>query len=143
MAGRKGKYNRDMKKQLIVVGGANGVGKTTFSYQYKQDYGIEYLGADEIFAQLSIFNKGSTELQAGKEFFKRLDGYLGNKKSVIIESTLSGIGLKSKIVQFKSTGFAVHIVYVFLDHVDLCKRRIELRVQKGGHNVPVQDIERR
>ena len=37
-----------MKKKLVIVGGANGVGKTTFAYEYKQETGIEYLGADEI-----------------------------------------------------------------------------------------------
>ena len=30
-----------MKKKIIIVGGANGVGKTTFAYQYRDKYGID------------------------------------------------------------------------------------------------------
>jgi predicted ABC-type ATPase len=37
----------------------------------------------------------------------------------------------------------VHIVFVFLDDVELCKKRIRFRVKKGGHNVPPVEIERR
>jgi predicted ABC-type ATPase len=37
----------------------------------------------------------------------------------------------------------VHIVYVFLDDVELCKKRIQFRVKKGGHSVPLVEIERR
>ena len=35
-------------KRLIIVGGPNGSGKTTFAKQYAKEHGIEYLGADEI-----------------------------------------------------------------------------------------------
>ena len=132
-----------MKKQLIIVAGANGVGKTTFAYQYRDEYGIEYLGADDIAKELSIEASGNVEVKAGKEFFRRLENYFKKNQSVIIESTLSGIGLKEKIRQFKSSGYSVHIIYVFLDDVKLCKNRIRLRVKKGGHNVPTTDIERR
>ena len=42
-----------MKKQLIVVGGANGVGKTTFAFQYRDEHNIEFLGADQIAAEMN------------------------------------------------------------------------------------------
>jgi len=35
------------------------------------------------------------------------------------------------------------MIYIFLDDVELCKKRIRLRVKKGGHNVPPEEIERR
>lgn len=133
----------NMGKRIIVVGGANGVGKTTFAYQYRDEYGIEYLGADEIAANLSISRDESVEIRAGKEFFRRLQKYLVQDKSVIIESTLSGTGLLRNLNRFKSKGYTVHIIYVFLNDVSLCKRRIRARVKKGGHNVPESDVERR
>jgi predicted ABC-type ATPase len=132
-----------MKKKLIIVAGANGVGKTTLAYEYKREYGIEYLGADEIAKELSKSFSGNVELKAGKEFFSRLEEYFNSNQSVIIESTLSGLGLVKKIQEFKSIGYSIHIVYVFLNNVDLCKKRIQFRIKKGGHSVPIDEIERR
>ena len=132
-----------MKKKMIIVGGANGVGKTTFADQYKKEYGIDYLSVDDISYELSLLTSGNVELKAGKEFFRRLENYFGKNQSVIIESTLSGLGLTRKVKQFKSKGYSVHIIYVFLDDIELCKNRIRLRVKKGGHNVTTIEIERR
>jgi len=130
-------------QRLIIVGGPNGSGKTTFALQYAKEHGIEYLGADGIVNELKKDKVRNIELQAGKIFFKRLENYLEESKSVIIESTLSGIGLLNKIRIFKENGFSVSIIFVFLDTVELCKKRIRIRVKKGGHNVLDKDIERR
>ena len=133
-----------MSKKIIIVGGANGVGKTTFAYQYRNEYKIDYLGADEIAAGIDKENDDENiELKAGKIFFRRLEEYLKSGKSVIIESTLSGTGLSRQLERFKENGFSIHLVYVFLDDVKLCNRRISARVKKGGHNVPGKDVERR
>ena len=131
-----------MKKdqRLIIVGGPNGSGKTTFAIQYAKDHGIEYLGTDEIVNGLKKKKKKNIEIQAGKIFFKRLENYLEERKSVIIESTLSGIGLLNKIKFFKEKGFSISIIFVFIDTVELCKKRIRIRVKKGGHNVLDKDI---
>lgn len=129
-----------MRKNLIIVGGANGVGKTTFAYQYKEEYGITYLGADEIAKEITGSN---SEIRAGKEFFRRLEHFLLEEHSVIIESTLSGLGLAKQIDKFRKKGYAIHMIYVFLDDVELCKKRIQFRVKKGGHDVPTKEIERR
>jgi predicted ABC-type ATPase len=145
VAAGRGKIKRInlMGKKLIIVGGANGVGKTTFAYQYKEEYGITYLGADEIAQEISTSNAVNKEIKAGKEFFRRLEHFLLEKQSVIIESTLSGLGLAKRIERFKEQGYAIHMIYVYLDDVELCKKRIRFRVKKGGHNVPPKDIERR
>jgi predicted ABC-type ATPase len=132
-----------VKKKLVIVGGANGVGKTTFAYQYRDDYSIDYLGADDIAKELKLELSENTEIKAGKEFFRRLEQYSAKKQSVIIESTLSGVGLAKQIEKFKIQGYAIHIIYVFLDNMQLCKNRIKARVKKGGHNVAAEEIERR
>ena len=58
-------------KELIIIAGANGSGKTTFSRQVLAETGFEFLNADEIEKELAV-----SKLQAGKEFFKRLDKFI-------------------------------------------------------------------
>jgi predicted ABC-type ATPase len=86
-----------MKKKLVIVGGANGVGKTTFAYQYKEEFGIDYLGADAIAEEIKGGKYGNIDVLAGKEFFRRIDAYFIKNQSLIIESTLSGMGLARQI----------------------------------------------
>jgi predicted ABC-type ATPase len=71
--------------ELIIIGGANGSGKTTFSKQILAETNFEFLNADEIEKELA-----SSKIQAGKEFFKRLDEFISANNNFIIESTLSG-----------------------------------------------------
>jgi len=134
---------KNKKPELIIVGGPNGCGKSTIAYEYSKVWGIKYLGADDIANELK--NKGllKSDVAAGKEFFRRLDGIFKKKSSIIIESTLSGLGLFSKISELRKCGYSVTIVFVFLESADLCKKRVKIRVKKGGHNVPPKDIERR
>lgn len=132
-----------MEKKLVIIGGANGVGKTTFAYRYKEEYQLDYLGADEIAEQLATSEVGKIEMKAARVFFRNLNRYFHVNQSLIIESTLSGVGLAKQIKRFQKIGYAIHIVYVFIDDVNLCKQRIKARVLKGGHNVPEQDIVRR
>ena len=75
----------------------NGVGKTTFAYQYKEEFGIDYLGADAIAEEIKDGKYGNIDVLAGKEFFRRIDAYFIKNQSLIIESTLSGMGLARQI----------------------------------------------
>ncbi len=58
-------------KEIVIIGGANGSGKTTFAYSflhYNNKY--EYLNVDEIAREISPTNLETARLSAGKEFLK-------------------------------------------------------------------------
>jgi len=131
------------KPELVIIAGPNGCGKSTIAYAFSNTHNIAYLGADELAEELKKNGIKNYEIQAGKAFFKRLDEVLSANESVIIESTLSGLGLLAKIHSFKTRGFRVSVIFIFLDSANLCKKRIKIRVKKGGHNVPSQDVTRR
>jgi predicted ABC-type ATPase len=97
-------------QELIILGGANGSGKTTFSKQILAETGYKFLNADEIEKELSC-----SKLQAGKEFFRRLEKFLSTETSFVLESTLSGNYLVNAIKKAKSKGYSVKIIYVFLE----------------------------
>lgn len=125
-------------KELIIIAGANGSGKTTFSRHVLAATGFEFLNADEIEKELGV-----SKLQAGKEFFSRLDKFIETETSFVLESTLSGNYLVKAIEKAKQQGYATRLVYVFLGSPNDCIQRIKLRVKLGGHFVPDEDVIRR
>lgn len=130
-------------KELIIVGGANGAGKTTFAVEYASRRNCLYLGADAIAAEL---RPGAPELlpvAAGQELTRRLAAALSSEDTIVLESTLAGRTLRHVIGSARQNGFTITIVYLFLDSPDTCLERIEERVQKGGHSVPEPDVRRR
>ena len=121
--------------ELIILGGANGSGKTTFSKQILVETGYEFLNADEIETKLAI-----SKLQAGKEFFRRLDDYISNEISFVLERTLSGNYLAKVIEKAKLKGYVIKIVYIYLESPEDCIQRIKLRVKLGGHFIEDADV---
>jgi predicted ABC-type ATPase len=128
---------------LIVIGGANGSGKTTFAREIVANSGIEYLGADEIAAGLNAAQSEKVAIEAARIFSKRFDDSLESGESLIVESTLSGLSLKKYLVKARENKFSVSIFFVYLDSAELCVQRISARVAKGGHHIPPEDVRRR
>ena len=130
-------------RRLIVVGGANGVGKTTFAVEYASRLGVRYLGADAIAAQLSADNPALVRISAGREFVAQVKAAITSGTAVVVESTLAGRTFARTMRKARDAGFEITIVYLFVDSPGLCIDRVLERVQKGGHDVPERDIRRR
>lgn len=45
-----------MQREIVIVAGANGVGKTTFARAFLREYDYEFLNPDEIAKSLSVEN---------------------------------------------------------------------------------------
>jgi predicted ABC-type ATPase len=134
----------NFKKETIIVAGANGVGKTTFAREFLLEYNdYEYLNADEIAKEISPENPSMSKISAGKIFFKKFDEFVENKKSFLLESTLSGRYLIRFIKLLLDKDYQIRIVFIFVDSVEILTARIEDRVKKGGHFVPEEDVRRR
>lgn len=132
------------EKQLIVVGGPNGAGKTTLAREIVSEKDVTYISADDIAYELDPENPEHVRIRAGKEFFRRLESAIQGKENILIESTLSGKTLLPILKQCKNKhNYSVVIVLIFVSNVNFCTERIAARVQKGGHDVPLEDIKRR
>ena len=131
------------KPELIIIGGANGSGKTTLAREFVVVENLDYLGADEIARELNPANPEAEAISAARIFTRRLDDYLEKEKSVLVESTLSGLSLQKHLLKARAKGFEITILFVYLDSPDLCIERVAARVAKGGHHVPAGDIKRR
>lgn len=129
----------ELGKSLIIVAGGNGVGKTTFAHQFlseNEDY--TFLNADEIAKEI-----GGSKISAGKIFFERLKNAIDQEESLLIESTLSGRYLIRFINELRAKSYEITIIFLFADSPQILIERIKIRVKKGGHFVPDEDVKRR
>jgi len=127
----------------LIIAGPNGSGKTTFAKSFLKEYKYEFLNADEISRELSENGKSSGNISSGKEYFKRIEKLKAKNKSIVLESTLSGLFLKKMITDFKKRNYLITIIFVYLNTPDISIDRIKVRVSKGGHHVPDADVKRR
>ncbi len=128
-----------MTKTLYIIAGPNGAGKTTLAHELVKDEAITFLNADEIAAQ----HNDSVGLMSGRVLLEKFDKLIKDKKSIVLESTISGNYHNRVIDQARKAKYEIIFVYVFLDSVEQNIARIKQRVKLGGHNVPVADVKRR
>lgn len=134
---------RKNTKELIIISGANGVGKTTFAKPYVERIGYKFLNADEIAKEIEKRGLKNAMIKAGRRFFTELNKSLSHEENIVIETTLSGSYVNKVVKSAKEKGYWVKVIYIFVDSEDLCVERVRSRVLKGGHNVPEGDIRRR
>lgn len=132
-----------MNKEIVIIAGANGVGKTTFARAFLREYDYEFLNADEIAKSLSAENPAEKKISAGKIFFQKLNNAVENHKSLLIESTLSGIYLRKLFEDWQKRTYQIRIIFIFVSSPETAIARIAGRVAKGGHFVPDEDVRRR
>jgi predicted ABC-type ATPase len=130
-------------KEVIIVGGPNGSGKTTFALELLSEFSYPFLNADIIQATIKAPNEKQAHIGAARIILKSLYQRIEGNSSFIIESTLSGKHLIDAIQMMKSKGFRVSLFYVYLESVEENIQRVKLRVMKGGHAVEEIDIRRR
>lgn len=137
--GIKKKYDA-LELRYTIVGGVNGVGKTTFirAHSDLSPSSGQVIDADQITARL-----GGNSLLGGKTAIKRIRESIHNRESFLQETTLSGYRTRATAKQVLKLGYNVHLIYIGLDTVEESLRRIENRVREGGHNVPTEDVIRR
>ena len=135
-----------MSKNVIVVAGPNGSGKTTFVSEYLRESEIsEYISADAIAERLVSRpeDMDSVKIQAGRLFIQEIQGLIESGTDFIVEVTLAGKGFSRTISQLKSAGYTVTIVFIFLKSAETSVARVRNRVSAGGHDVPTEDVVRR
>ena len=129
--------------KLYIIAGANGSGKTTFAKSFASIHNMHFINADEIAKELDPENITKYQVKAGRIFFQELHKRLNEKKSFIVETTLSGKYLVKYIKQAQCNGFEVEMIYLFLEKPETNINRVAIRVIGGGHHVPKNDIIRR
>jgi predicted ABC-type ATPase len=133
-----------MEKNLYIISGCNGAGKTTASYTVLPEIldCREFVNADEIARGLSPFNPEGMAIEAGRLMLKRIEQLLSRNKSFSIETTLATKSYLNLVRRAQFQGYRVSILFFWLNSPELAIQRVAERVQHGGHNIP-EDIFRR
>jgi predicted ABC-type ATPase len=134
-----------LEKNLYVISGCNGAGKTTASFTILPEMLLckEFVNADEIAKGLSPFQPEKVSFEAGRIMLDRINELIKENKSFAFETTLSTKSYKNKIREAKEKGYTVTLLFFWLQSIDLAKERVKIRVSEGGHNIEPQIIERR
>ena len=134
-----------MSKQLYIIAGCNGAGKTTASFTILPEVldCKEFINADEIAKGLSPFQPENVAMQAGRIMLARMDELLQKGETFAFETTLATKSYKQKIEWAQANGYEVILLFFWLDSPNMAKKRVAQRVAEGGHSIPSETIERR
>lgn len=135
----------EMNKNLYIISGCNGAGKTTASYTVLPEIldCKEFVNADEIAKGLSPFNPESVAIEAGRLMLQRIEDLLAKGETFSIETTLATKSYINLVRRAQAKGYTVRLLFFWLNSPELALLRIAERVAKGGHNIPEPIVRRR
>lgn len=127
-----------------IIAGPNGAGKTTFALEYLPEAGCSnFVNADLIAAGMSPLAPERERIAASRLFLTEIERHIEARRDFGFETTLAGRGYGRLIQRLKATAWRVELIYLALPDAGMAKLRVAERVLHGGHDIPVQDIERR
>jgi predicted ABC-type ATPase len=134
-----------VERNLYIVAGCNGAGKTTASFTILPEIldCKEFVNADEIAKGLSPFRPEKVAFEAGRIMLNRINELLQQNENFAFETTLATKSYKNKIIEAKKKNYNVTLLFFWLRSTELAKERVKTRVLEGGHNIPTDLIERR
>lgn len=131
-------------KQLHVVIGPNGSGKTTFVTEFLalELRGYAYVNADEIAKARWPGDPDAHAYDAAQVAAETRAHLIAGGKSFIAESVFSHPSKLDFIRSAREAGYQV-VLHVMLVPEELAVRRVAYRVRAGGHDVPEHKIRER
>jgi predicted ABC-type ATPase len=125
-----------LSKQLWVLAGGNGAGKTTFHRLFLAPRGLKLLNADLIAAKINPESPEKAGYEAAHLISRLGEDLLNQGVSFCFETVFSHESKIDFAARAKALGYKVILVYIHLDTPALNEARVFQRVSEGGHNVP-------
>jgi len=132
-------------KNVYIIAGPNGSGKTTFATTFLPEYAKcnRFINADLIAQGLSPFSPTQVALKSGRLVLEQIKELSTQGVDFGFETTLSGVTYLKYFQNLKEKGYKINIFFLWIPSSILAVARVKDRVAKGGHNVPLADIKRR
>lgn len=130
-------------KQLWVLVGGNGAGKSTFYRLYLQPKGMPFVNADLIAKQLFPDDPEGHSYDAARLAEMERMRLLEQGQSFCYETVFSHVSKVDFLGHAKALGYQIVLVFIHLEQSNLNQARVAQRVSEGGHFVPTDKIESR
>lgn len=129
-----------VKKQLWILVGGNGAGKSTFYKLYLEPLGLPFVNAD-VLAEMVYPDAPEAHSYDAAKLAEQLRGnLLLAGTSFCLETVYSHPSKIDFVAQAKALGYEVIMVMVHLQSTKLNQARIAERVSEGGHSVPDEKV---
>ena len=130
-------------KQLWLLTGGNGTGKSTFYRLFLETKGIHSVNADIIAKKINPENPEKVSYEAASLAIRLLEELLYQGTSFCYETVFSHPSKIDLVAKAKALGYEIILVYIHLDTPALNEARVSQRVAVGGHSVPADKIRSR
>ena len=131
------------KKQLWMLVGGNGAGKSTFYKHYLAPLGLPFVNAD-VLAKMAYPDAPEAHAYHAAKLAEQLrNELLRNGASFCFETVYSHPSKIDFVAQAKTLGYEVIMVVIHLQNVELNQARVAERVSEGGHAVPEKKVSSR
>ena len=135
-----------MKKVFYLFAGVNGAGKSTLYNSESLNNDIKNtirINTDEIVREIGDWKNNSDQLKAAKIAINLRNECFLYGKSFNEETTLTGKSILKTIERAKELGYELQLFYVGVSSTEIAKERIKSRVEKGGHHIENDIVEKR
>ena len=135
-----------MKKVFYLFAGVNGAGKSTLYNSESLNNDIKNtirINTDEIVREIGDWKNNSDQLKAAKMAINLRNECFLYGKSFNEETTLTGKTILKTIERAKELGYELQLFYVGVNSTEIAKERIKNRVEKGGHHIENDIVEKR
>ncbi len=126
--------------KLYIIAGPPGSGKSR-AFPLRE-LGVAFFNADDRAAELNGGSYRDITLEirsrANREFERFIEGHIERRESFAFETTLRTAITLEQVRRAKANGFAVNMVYVALDNVQINLDRIANRAARGFHSAPAE-----
>lgn len=123
-------------KQLWLLTGGNGAGKSTFYELFLKPRGLPFINADLIARELYPAAPEQHSYDAARVAEVLRQELLASGSSFCFETVFSHPSKIDFVARAKALGYHIVLVFVHLAHPTLNLARVHQRVARGGHAVP-------
>jgi len=127
-------------KQLWILAGGNGTGKSTFYRTQLAPLGLPFINADILAKELYPQSPEKHSYDAAKLATEMRFRLLHEGRSFCFETVFSHPSKIDFVAQAKVLGYEIIMVFIHLDTVSLNQARIAQRTSEGGYNVPDEKV---
>lgn len=127
-------------RQLWLLAGGNGAGKSTFYRLFLKQLGLPFVNADILAGYLYPDAPEARSYDAAKVAEQMREGLLLEGCSFCFETVFSHPSKIDFIARAKALGYEVILVIIHLGNTALNQARVAERVSEGGHTVSDEKV---